>query len=58
MFVKFFKTINEMNSKTNQIYFKQAKIIEVVMSIRYIKINYKTIIHMTIILAGLNVLSP
>jgi fluoride ion exporter CrcB/FEX len=47
-----------MKSKANQIYFKQAKIIQDVMSIHYQKINYRKIICATTILGGLNVFSP
>jgi hypothetical protein len=47
-----------MNSKANQIYLKQTKIIQDVMSIHYQKIKLQKNIHLTIILAGLNVFSP
>jgi hypothetical protein len=47
-----------MNSKANQIYLKQTKIIQDVMSIHYQKIKLQKNIHLTTILAGLNVFSP
>ncbi len=37
MFVEFFKIIDWMKSKANQIYLKQTKIIQNVMSIHYQK---------------------
>ncbi len=37
MFIEFFKIIDYMNSKANQIYLKQIKIIQDVMSIHYQK---------------------
>jgi hypothetical protein len=38
-----------MNSKTNQRYLKQVKIIQNVMSIHYQKFNYRKIIHVSTI---------
>jgi len=57
MFVEFFFKLIRW-SKANQIYLKQEKIIQNVMSIHYQKINYKKIIHVITILGGVNVFSP
>jgi len=58
MFVEFFKIIDWLKSKTNQIYLEQTKIIQDVMSIHYQKINCKKIIRVITILGGLSVFSP
>jgi hypothetical protein len=57
MFVKFFKIIDYMKFKANQIYLKKTKIIQDVMSIHYPKKLISKNICMTIILGGLSVLS-
>jgi hypothetical protein len=58
MFVEFFKIIDWMKSKANQIYLEQTKIIQDVMSIHYQKINCKKIICVITILGELSVFSP
>jgi hypothetical protein len=58
MFVGFFKIIDYIKSKANQVYFKQAKIIQDLMSICYKKNNCRKIILVTTIFGGLSVLSP
>jgi hypothetical protein len=50
MFVEFFKIIDYIKSKANQIYLKQVRIIWDVMSIHTKKINCKKIILVTTIL--------
>jgi hypothetical protein len=47
-----------MKFKANQIYLKQVKEIQDVMSIRYQKFKLQKIILLTTILGGFNVLSP
>jgi len=47
-----------MKSKANQIYLKQAKIIQDVMSIHYQKFNCKKIICVTTIVGGLMCFHP
>jgi len=47
-----------MKSKANQIYLKQAKRIQDVMSIHYWKFNCRNIICVSTILGGLSVLAP
>jgi hypothetical protein len=58
MFVGFFKIIDYIKSKANQVYLKQAKIIQDLMSICTKKINCKKIMLVTTIFWGFSVLSP
>jgi hypothetical protein len=57
MFVGIFRIIDKMKSKANQIYLKQVKIIQDVMSICNQKINCRKIIFVITIFEGFSVLS-
>jgi hypothetical protein len=58
MFIEFFKIIDWMKSKANQIYLKQAKNFKMWCPYITKKFNCRKIIHVTTILGGFSVLSP